>query len=89
MCCTASAGPALICISQINWAISGRYPVESSRQTRRKLIVNTVNIVSLALQEDFRRYDRSLWYPKPLPSIDIERESTLDNAETSNGKKVY
>lgn len=89
MCSATSTGTALICIDQINWATSGRYPSERSRQTARKQIVSTVTIVSLALQDDFRRYDRSVLNPKPLPSIDIESESTRDSAETINGKKVY
>ena len=86
---TTSSRPSFFCEGQMNWASSGRYPVDKSRQSMRKQIVNTAMSVSILLQEDLRRYERSELMPKPLPSIDIESESTRDNAEISRGKKVY
>ena len=67
----------------------GRKPRASKKQ--RMMYPNPVIMRSESeiFQADFLKYVRFSLKPKPLPSIEIDNDSTRDSEETRSGKKVY
>jgi hypothetical protein len=67
----------------------GRKPRASKKQRIMNPIPRITSRESEIFQADFLKYVRFSLYPKPRPSIEIDKDSTRDNEETKSGKNVY